>query len=384
MTTTSLYIHWPFCKSKCPYCDFNSHVRDEPIESASWSKAYLDELEYYKDFLKDKTITSIYFGGGTPSLMPPSLVEKLIEKASQLATLTPNIEITLEGNPTSIEIDKLRDFKQAGVNRVSLGIQALDNQSLKFLGREHSASEALNALEVAASLFERYTFDLIYARPEQTLSEWQKELGGAMQFMQSHASLYQLTIEKGTPFYGQYQKGDFKMPDDTLSADMYELTNEMMEEKGLIAYEVSNYAKPGHESQHNLNYWRYGDYIGIGAGAHGRLSSDKGKLATTTIHHPENWLKQVQDKGSGIQQRTKLTHQEMLEEILMFGLRLKEGIELKRVEVILHHPLLSLISKENLKMLKEKKFLVINNSHLSLTTKGRILVNSAIDLLIGY
>ncbi len=382
MTTTSLYIHWPFCKSKCPYCDFNSHVRDEPIERESWSKAYLDELAYYKDFLKDKTITSIYFGGGTPSLMPPSLVEKLIETASQLATLTPNIEITLEGNPTSIEIDKLRDFKQAGVNRVSLGIQALDNQSLKFLGREHSASEALNALEVAASLFERYTFDLIYARPEQTLREWKNELGDAMQFMQSHASLYQLTIEKGTPFYGQYQKGDFKMPDDTLSADMYELTNEMMEAKGLIAYEVSNYAKAGHESQHNLNYWRYGDYIGIGAGAHGRLSSDKGKLATTTIHHPENWLKQVQQKQHGIQQRADLTQQETLEEMLMFGLRLKEGVNLARLCAASSDDWKVILPLKKILAMEDESLLILDGDLLCLTDKGRLIINTILQSLL--
>lgn len=379
MPTTSLYIHWPFCKSKCPYCDFNSHVRETALDQADWQDAYLKELEYYQDFLAGKTISSIYFGGGTPSLMPPTLVEKLIDCVAVYAQVNDCLEVTLEGNPTSIEAEKLVAFKHAGINRVSLGVQALNESDLKFLGREHSVKESLNALEMAAKLFERYTFDLIYARPSQSLNAWEQELKQAMQFMKSHASLYQLTIEKGTPFYSQYQKGEFVIPDEGLAADMYELTNHMLAAQGLEAYEISNYAKPEHESQHNLNYWHYGDYIGIGAGAHGRLSREGGgKEATVTIHQPENWLKQVQQKGHGIQQRATLSRQEMLEEVLMFGLRLKDGILFESVEKQLGESLYSLLDEAKLNLLIKKQILVLRKGRIFISNKYRILLNTVI------
>lgn len=377
----SLYIHWPFCLAKCPYCDFNSHVRDG-IDESAWRNAYLKELEYYKPYLQGRAITSVFFGGGTPTLMPPGLVEELLQTLSSYAHLPADTEITLEGNPTSIEAAKLKAFKQAGVNRVSLGIQSLYDNDLRFLGREHSAKEALHALETAASLFERYSFDLIYARPQQTLSAWKQELKQAMPFIQSHASLYQLTIEKGTPFYARYQKGDFELPDEELSAQMYELTNATLADNGLFAYEISNYAKPGHECQHNLNYWRYGEYIGIGAGAHGRIIKDGKRIATMTIHGPEQWLSQVNELGHGLQSETELLQQEMLEEILMFGLRLQEGINLSRASAQLGEDFLPLLNQQKLSVLQKEDLLHLENESLKLSENARLLCNSVVAGLV--
>lgn len=377
----AIYIHWPFCKSKCPYCDFNSHVRDEILQD-EWIEAYLKEISYYKDYLKNNKITSIFFGGGTPSLMPPILVEKIIDLLSINASLATNIEITLEGNPTSIEAGKLKNFKQSGINRISLGIQSFDNDNLKFLGREHSANEAQNAIEVAAKLYGKYSFDLIYALPNQTKEQWQDELDLALKLANGHLSLYQLTIEKGTKFYSDYTQGKFKMPSNDLAADFYELTNNIMSNNGYIDYEVSNYAKSGHECKHNFNYWQYGEYLGIGAGAHGRISLNNSLYETMNLHLPENWLKSVNENNHGLQHKRKLSHQEIVEETIMMGLRLKEGILKESFKRTTQKDFDSVIETYELQYLIEQGFVINNHEKINLTNKGRLVLNSVINKII--
>ncbi|MDA0782585.1 MAG: radical SAM family heme chaperone HemW [Rickettsiales bacterium] len=364
----AIYVHWPFCKSKCPYCDFNSHVASK-IDFNLWHKAYIKEIEHFKDYISGKNITSIFFGGGTPTLMPPFIADAIISKFSKIAKFDSNIEITLEGNPTSVELKKFNDFKTAGINRVSLGVQSLNNDNLKFLGREHSSSEALKAVE-KAQIFDNYSFDLIYALPEQTLSQWEKELTEALTYAKGHLSLYQLTIEKGTKFYSDYRSGKFKMPENDLSADFYNLTGSIMEKNGLPAYEVSNYAKSGYESRHNMTYWRYGDYLGIGAGAHSRISL-KGKTAIMMIHSPDSWLKSVQEKGNGIQTHELLSEDEINYETIMMGLRTKEGI---KKDIITNNKQLALLINENL--LEEKK------GNIIATQSGFLVLNSLINSLV--
>lgn len=286
MPELAVYIHWPFCLSKCPYCDFNSHVR-EKIEQNRWKNALLRELEYMHSHMQDYTVTSIFFGGGTPSLMPPDNTHALIERTRQLWQVADNVEITLEANPTSVEAEKLTHFKEAGINRVSMGVQSLRDSELKFLGRGHSAKEAIGAIEILRKNFDRYSFDLIYARPNQTLNDWDAELSEALALAGGHLSLYQLTIEENTAFHHAYAKGGFTLPDEELSEALYRLTEEKMLASSLIPYEISNYALTGQESRHNLSYWRGDSYIGVGAGAHGRISVDGKRIATQTLKSPE-------------------------------------------------------------------------------------------------
>lgn len=322
----SLYIHWPFCKSKCPYCDFNSHVRPE-IDHDRWSEAYLKEINFYAQKLKDNKIRSIFFGGGTPSLAKAGMIEKILSHLNSISNFDKNIEITLEANPTSFEINKFRDFKSAGVNRISLGIQSLNEKDLKFLGREHSREEALHAITETRNIFDNYSFDLIYTLPNQTPEIWKKELEFATQFIEKHMSLYQLTIEKGTRFYSSYHKGEFTLPDEEISAELYSLTLKHMRSLGYERYEVSNFAKPSFESQHNLNYWNYGEFIGIGAGAHGRLSNSGFWESTQNIYNPENWLESVFKNGNGLQKTEKLSDKEARLEKVIMGMRITQGIE---------------------------------------------------------
>lgn len=324
---TALYIHWPYCLAKCPYCDFNSHVAAS-IDHDRWAAAYLRGLEYYADLLPGRQIGSIFFGGGTPSLMAPDTVEVIITAVQKHWHISNDIEITLEANPTSIEADKFAAFRAAGVNRVSVGVQALDDPALKFLGREHSAAEARRAVQIAANTFDRFSFDLIYARPEQSLNDLRSELTQALEIAGEHLSLYQLTIERNTPFYNAHRLGHFMMPEEGLAADFYDLTQDIMEEAGLPAYEVSNHARPGAESRHNLTYWRYGDYIGLGPGAHGRLILDGIKHATREHQAPEIWLERTETKGSAAHPFEALSAEDQALERLMMGLRLREGIEI--------------------------------------------------------
>jgi len=326
----ALYIHWPFCKSKCPYCDFNSHVR-ERIDEARWRAALLAELDRWAPMLAGRKLVSIFFGGGTPSLMAPATAAALIECAAQHWPLGPEVEITLEANPTSVEAARFEDLRAAGVNRVSLGVQALDDAALKFLGRGHDAGEARQAVALAARLFPRFSFDLIYARPGQTLGAWRDELDAALALAGDHLSLYQLTIEPGTAFATAFARGDFRLPDDETQGALYEATQETLAAAGLPAYEISNHARPGSECRHNLVYWRYQDYLGIGPGAHSRLTlgDEKGggeKRALKNFRAPETWLTAVERDGNAVEESVALAPAERREEMLMMGLRLREGV----------------------------------------------------------
>src|SRR5690348_1703472 len=294
MTELALYVHWPFCKSKCPYCDFNSHVRAS-IDEARWRAALLKDLEHYATLTRDRSVTSIFFGGGTPSLMSAETVGAVLERAAALWRCGPDIEITLEANPTSVEAERFNAFRSAGVNRVSMGVQALDDGALKFLGRGHDVKEALAALEVARQAFGRFSFDLIYARPGQTVAAWERELDGAIALAGEHLSVYQLTIEAGTAFAPAHARGDFVLPDEETQAALYEITVARLEAAGLPAYEISNHARPGAECRHNLVYCRYQDYLGIGPGAHGRVSGSDGRMATQQRRSPEAWLAAVEE-----------------------------------------------------------------------------------------
>jgi len=319
----ALYIHWPFCLQKCPYCDFNSHVRAE-VDHARWQQALLADMAHEADAAGREPLESIFFGGGTPSLMPPAIVAALLAEAERRWTFAPGIEITLEANPSSVESARFADLAAAGVNRVSLGIQALDDETLHFLGRLHDANEALAALATAQRHFERVSFDLIYARPDQTPAQWQAELARALSFGTDHLSLYQLTIEPGTRFATEVREGRFTPLDEDTAADLFAQTREQTVAAGLPAYEVSNHARPGQESRHNLTYWRYHDYAGIGPGAHGRRNA----TATTRHRKPENWLEAVAAQGHGIAESRPLAAREQASEALLMGLRLAEGIDL--------------------------------------------------------
>jgi oxygen-independent coproporphyrinogen-3 oxidase len=319
----ALYIHWPFCLAKCPYCDFNSHVR-ERVEIEAWQRALLTDMRHEAALTGGEPLESVFFGGGTPSLMPPALVGALLDEAERLWGFAQEIEITLEANPSSVEASKFADLAAAGVNRVSLGLQALDDATLRFLGRLHDAREGLAALETAQAVFQRVSFDLIYARPEQTPEQWEAELRRALGFGTGHLSLYQLTIEPGTRFATDVRRRAFTPLADDPAADLFALTRELTEAAGLPAYEVSNHARPGEESRHNLAYWRYRDYAGIGPGAHGR----RGGMATLRHRKPENWLDAVAAHGHGLKEERALAPSEQASEALLMGLRLAEGIDL--------------------------------------------------------
>lgn len=317
----ALYIHWPFCLRKCPYCDFNSHVRSH-LDEAAWEQALLTDMAFEAGLTEGREIGSIFFGGGTPSLIPPALVEKLIDRAGSYWKMAQDVEITLEANPSSVEAGKFSDLARAGVNRVSLGLQALNDQTLGFLGRMHSVAESLAALDLAQSAFRRVSFDLIYARPGQSPDSWREELAQALAFGTGHLSLYQLTIEPGTQFATLVRQGKLVPQDDDEAAELFAITRDLTASAGLPAYEVSNHARPGEESRHNLTYWRYGDYVGIGPGAHGRRNG------TATVRHkkPENYLDAVAARGQGLCEERGLGNREQAAEAVMMGLRLAEGI----------------------------------------------------------
>jgi oxygen-independent coproporphyrinogen-3 oxidase len=319
----ALYIHWPFCLAKCPYCDFNSHVRDR-VDHAAWEAALLADLRHEASIAAQEPLQSIFFGGGTPSLMPPALVARLLAEAERLWGFAEGIEITLEGNPSSVEAANYRDLAAAGVNRASLGLQALDDATLRFLGRLHGAREGMAALKVAQAVFKRVSFDLIYARPGQTSDAWHRELQSALMLGTSHLSLYQLTIEPGTRFETMVRKGEFTPLGEVACADLFALTREVTAAAGLPAYEISNHARPGEESRHNLAYWRYQDFAGIGPGAHGRREG----VATVRHKKPENWLEAVATRGCGITEERALGSREQASEAMLMGLRLVEGVDL--------------------------------------------------------
>jgi putative oxygen-independent coproporphyrinogen III oxidase len=328
------YVHWPFCLSKCPYCDFNSHVRHGGIDEGRFVRAFETELATTAERIGTRTVSSIFFGGGTPSLMLPSSVEIILDAIARHWTIAHDAEVTLEANPTSVEATRFRGYRAAGVNRVSLGVQALDDAALKELGRLHSVQEALDAVAVARLIFDRYSFDLIYARPRQTLEQWSAELKRAIAEAAEHLSLYQLTIEPDTPFFGLHKAGKLIVPDEDLGRDLYDLTQQVCADAGLPAYEISNHAHAGAECRHNLIYWRGHEYAGVGPGAHGRLNLGGRRFATETEKRPESWLMRVEAAGSGLTVDETLTPGETADEFLLMGLRLAEGIEPARYHAL--------------------------------------------------
>ncbi|KQQ20382.1 coproporphyrinogen III oxidase [Methylobacterium sp. Leaf122] len=334
-----IYLHWPFCAAKCPYCDFNSHVRHAGVDQPRFLAAFRREIAHAAELAPGRTVTSIFLGGGTPSLMAPDTVAGLLDAVAGAWSVAPDAEVTLEANPTSVEATRFRGYRAAGVNRVSLGVQALDDGDLKRLGRLHSVAEALDAVRTAAAHFERFSFDLIYARPEQTPEAWAAELRRAIDYAAEHLSLYQLTIEPGTPFFGLAQAGRLVPPDDDASRALYDVTQEICGLAGLPAYEISNHARPGAQSRHNLLYWRYGEYAGIGPGAHGRLVLPQGRTGTLTEKAPEEWLARVERDGYGVVETETLSAEDQGDEFLMMGLRLTEGIDPARYATLKGRPL---------------------------------------------
>ncbi len=370
----ALYIHWPFCARKCPYCDYNSHVRAQ-IDHAAWRDALLAEMRYYHQHTQGRRLHSIFFGGGTPSTMPLALVAALIAEAENLWGLTPDCEITLEANPSFLADGYFRDLRGAGVNRVSLGIQALNDHDLQFLGRDHDSKRALAMLHEAAGVFERYSFDLIFGRPEQTIAAWDAELRQALGFGSKHLALYQLTIEPDTGFAVPYARGDWQLPADDVQADMYVLTVQMAADRGLQRYEVSNFATPGEECRHNQTYWRYQEYIGIGPGAHGRLVLNATMTACSQIKNPEKWLQQVQTYGHGSEPYQALSMQSQVEELLMLGLRTVEGVALSRFQAITSQDFTAYFGVERLQPLMVKRLLHSQSDRLVASDAGLTVLN---------
>jgi oxygen-independent coproporphyrinogen-3 oxidase len=369
-----VYVHWPFCKAKCPYCDFNSHVRHSGIDEARFLAAYLKELQHFARLAPGRRVTSIFFGGGTPSLMRPNTVAAILDAVALHWALDSNAEITLEANPTSVEAENFAGYRAAGVNRLSLGVQALDDQSLKALGRQHTADEALAALALAKRHFGRVSFDLIYAREGQTERAWREELSRALDHASDHLSLYQLTIEEGTPFAARHAAGTLHVPEGGEARAMYLLTQELCEAAGLPAYEISNHARPGAESRHNLIYWRGHDYAGIGPGAHSRVTVRGAKRAFSTIKSPEAWLAQAEASGHGIESDEALDAAEVADEYLLMGLRLSEGIDLARHAAIGGPPL----DERRIEALAHQGLIERGGERLAATPKGRLVLNRLI------
>lgn len=378
----SIYIHWPFCLSKCPYCDFNSHVSDK-VDHDDWLKCYEMELSYFKDIIGHKYIKSIFFGGGTPSLMKPFVVEGIIKKIADLSTVDEQTEITLETNPTSFETEKFRDFRSVGINRVSVGVQSLVENDLKSLGRQHDVKQAIETIETARRIFPRISFDLIYARSNQTLESWQDELTSAMELASDHISLYQLVIEKGTLFYKLFNDGNLTIPSSDQAADQYEWTNLYLKSQGYLRYEISNYAILGHECKHNLTYWQYNNYLGIGPGSHSRVNMCDSNFTSNLYsimmwHKPEKWLQTVNSLGCGIQHINKLAMQEIIEEMLMMGLRLEKGLNIDIIQKRTGKQLFEILDIQKATYYKKLGLLqwdegLSDKSYINLTNKGLML-----------
>jgi oxygen-independent coproporphyrinogen-3 oxidase len=383
----ALYLHWPFCLAKCPYCDFNSHVRGE-IDQARFASALRRELASEAARLGRRRLTSIFFGGGTPSLMDPSTVGAILDDAGKWFDPADNIEITLEANPTSIEARRLAGYRAAGVNRISIGIQSLDETALRLLGRQHSAQEAVAALALARQLFPRVSFDLIYARPGQTLAAWRQELRSALAIAADHLSLYQLTIEPATPFEGLHRQGKIILPDEDTAASLYDATEEECARAGLLAYEISNYARPGEESRHNLTYWRYLDYAGIGPGAHGRITIADPVQAKTTLNAtrrhraPEPWAERVERTGDGLTFNEPVAVPERAREALLMGLRLTEGIDRARFAARTGQGISESVDPGIMRQCVEAGYLVETPDRVVATREGRIRLDSLLSALV--
>ncbi len=382
MEPLALYVHWPFCASKCPYCDFNSHVREGGVDHARFTAALRRELAHEAARVGRRPLASIFFGGGTPSLMRPDDVGAIIADARALFDATADIEITLEANPTSVEAAKLQGFRDAGVNRVSLGVQALSEAALRFLGRKHDAAQAVVALRAAREIFPRVSFDLIYARPGQAEAEWRAELREALALAADHLSLYQLTIEPGTRFATEHARGAFALPDEDDAARMYNATAEEAARFGLAPYEVSNYAKPGAASRHNLAYWRYGDYLGIGAGAHQRLLLAGAMHATRRHRAPEEWATRVERDGHATVEETVLTPRDRGREAMLMGLRLAEGVDITRIEARAGLPFVQIVDAAMLSACIDEAYLEWQGARLVATDEGRLRLDAMLPALL--
>lgn len=376
-TGLSIYIHWPFCLSKCPYCDFNSHVA-ATIDEERWAAAYVRELTTYCGEAPGRIVTSVFFGGGTPSLMAPTTVARVLDTIAALWPVAAEVEITLEANPTSAESDNFTGFRAAGVNRLSLGVQALDDASLARLGRGHSAADARAAVDLAGRIFPRSSFDLIYARPGQTPADWRDELDTALGFASGHLSLYQLTIEPGTRFH----RDRVAAADEDTGADLYELTQERLDAAGLPAYEISNHARPGDTCRHNVAIWRGADYLGIGPGAHGRLTTNAATDAIRALHAPQKWLEAVEMRGDGIADRQSLSNADRAEELLLSGLRLTGGVDRERFRALTGEDVLAFVDGVRLTSLIQSGFVALDDHHLLATAAGRMRLNAVLAALL--
>jgi putative oxygen-independent coproporphyrinogen III oxidase len=377
----AVYVHWPFCRSKCPYCDFNSHVRDY-VDAGRWTAALLADLDHLAGFVPGRIVGSVFFGGGTPSLMPPETVAAVLDHVRARWRVAADVEITLEANPNSAEAGRFRAFAAAGVNRLSLGVQSLETVALKFLGRAHDRHEAITAIEIARDNFPRFSFDLIYARPGQTMAAWRRELDEALQLADDHLSLYQLTIEPGTAFATLVRRRVLDPLDDETAAALYETTQDRLAAAGLPAYEISNHARPGAECRHNLAYWRYQDYVGIGPGAHGRITCAGIKYATRQRRAPETWLAAVEAEGTGLEEAVAIDREALVAEMVMMGLRLTEGIPRNRLEEAAEQSIETLFGC-SLPPLIEGGFLALDSLRLAATPAGRQRLNAVLAALLG-
>lgn len=375
----SLYIHWPFCRSKCPYCDFNSHVAGGPVDDGRWRRALLAEMRHFAAQTRGKRLETMFFGGGTPSTMAPHTTAALVTAAKAFWPHPEDLEVTFEANPTSVEAGKLRDFAGAGVNRLSLGVQSFDDKALKFLGREHSATEALNAISLARETFGRFSLDLIYGLPGQTAGAWKNELNQALELAGGHLSLYQLSVEAGTPFF----RDGVTQADSETGAELYELTDEQTALFGFNSYEISNYSKTGEECRHNIAIWLGGDYMGIGPGAHGRLSGDAGTDALYQIHDPARWLERAEKNGHATAKRIPLSAADRAEELLLTGLRLSRGVDAARFQLLSGLALESVLDADALERLTEGGFLVSDENGLRATAQGRLRLNAVLAALLA-
>ena len=372
-----IYVHWPFCKAKCPYCDFNSHVRHVEVDTMAFARGLVSELQWFSQITKGRVVSSIFFGGGTPSLMPPAAVAAVLDEIAKLWRVSETVEITLEANPTSVEAENFRGYRLAGVNRVSVGVQALNEEDLKALGRQHTPDEALKAFRLALKVFPRVSFDLIYARPRQSLNAWREELARALGEQEGHMSLYQLTIEPGTAYFDLHAKGSLIVPDEDSATDLFEITQELTERHGLPAYEVSNHASEGQESRHNLLYWRYGEYAGVGPGAHARIAEGENRRAIVMEKYPETWRSKVNDRGNGIAEDALVEPRDQASEYLIMGLRIVEGIDLERYERLNGRAM----DASKIAGLKSLGLIKREGSRLMATRQGRRLLNSLITEL---
>ncbi|MFM1814052.1 MAG: hypothetical protein RLZ98_747 [Pseudomonadota bacterium] len=374
-----VYLHWPFCAAKCPYCDFNSHVRAKGVDEARFLAAFERELGTLRALMGPRSVSSVFIGGGTPSLMSARTVAGLLDAVSRTWTVAAGAEITLEANPNSVEAERFAGYRAGGVNRVSIGVQALDDTSLKALGRLHSAAEAKTAIGIAKRTFGNISFDIIYARPAQSAVDWRRELGQGLELAGGHLSIYQLTIEEGTAYAALHEAGRLVLPEDEAAEEMFEIAQEMTEAGGLAAYEVSNHARPGQECRHNLLYWRYGEYAGVGPGAHGRIIVDGRRMATANERNPENWLAMVEARGDGAGERSVLSRREMADEALLMGLRLSEGLDVGRLAAIGRvRPESGVVAE-----LEQEGLLTVadGGQRLAATKRGRFVLNTVIGKL---